>query len=70
MERLANVLGRSLHPNTEPEPALRGAAVFALEKLGYPIPAHKLIHAVKPRKAAAREYAEARERQRRIEELL
>ena len=70
MERLANVLGRAVYPNDEPEPAMRGAAVFALEKLGYPIPEHKFIHPVKPRKAAAREYADARERQRRIEELL
>jgi gluconokinase len=70
LERLANVLGRPVYPNDEPEPSMRGAAVFALEKLGYPIPAHKLINPVKPRKAAAREYADARERQRRIEELL
>jgi gluconokinase len=69
IERLANVLGRPVYPNPEPDPALRGAAVFALEKLGYPIPEHKLINPMKPRKAAAREYAEARERQRRIEEL-
>ena len=70
LERLANVLGRAIYPNGEPDPSMRGAAVFALEKLGYPIPEHKLINPVKPRKAAAREYAEARERQRRIEELL
>jgi gluconokinase len=69
MERLANVLGRPVYPNGEPEPCIRGAAVFALEKLGYPIPEHKLINPVKPRKAAAREYADARERQRRMEEL-
>ncbi len=70
LERLANVLDRAVYPNDEPEPAMRGAAIFALEKLGYPIPEHKFIHPVKPRKAAAREYADARERQRRIEELL
>jgi len=70
IERLANVLGHPIYPNGEPDTALRGAAVFALEKLGYPIPGHKLINPIKPRKAAAREYAEARERQRRIEELL
>jgi gluconokinase len=70
IERLANVLGRPVYPNHDPDPALRGAAVFALEKLGYPIPEHKLINPVKPRKAAAREYADARERQRRIEEFL
>ena len=70
IERLANVLGRAVYPCDEPEPAMCGAAVFALEKLGYPVPAKKLINPVKPRKAAAHEYADARERQRRIEELL
>ena len=70
LERLANVLDRAIYPNDEPEPAMRGAAVFALEKLGYPIPEYKLTNPVKPRKAAAREYAAERERQRRIEELL
>ena len=70
IERLANVLGRPVYVNGEPDVAMRGAAVFALEKLGYPIAAFKPINLVKPRKAAAHEYADARERQRRIEELL
>jgi gluconokinase len=70
LERIANVLGRPIYPSDEPEPASRGAAVFALEKLGYPIPPQKLINPVKPRKAAAREYAIERERQRKLEELL
>jgi gluconokinase len=70
IERLANVLGQPVYPCEEPEPHLRGAAVFALEHLGYPIPAPKLINPVKPRKAAAHEYAAARERQRRFEETL
>jgi gluconokinase len=70
VERIANVLGRPIYRSDEPEPAIRGAAVFALEKLGYPIPAQKLISPIKPRKAAAREYAIERERQRRLEELL
>jgi gluconokinase len=70
LERLANVLGRAVYPSGEPEPFMRGAAVFALEKLGFPVPAQKLINAVKPRKGAAHEYAAERERQRRIEEVL
>ena len=70
IERLANVLGHAIYPCDEPEPFLRGAAVFALEKLGYPVPAQKLVNPVKPRKAAAQEYAAQRERQRRIEEAL
>ncbi len=70
VERLANILGRPVYPCPEPEPLLRGAAVFALEKLGFPVPARKLINPVKPRLAAAHEYAAERERQRRIEEAL
>ena len=69
-ERLANVLGHAVYPCDEPEPFMRGAAVFALEKLGYPVPAQKLVNPVKPRKAAAHEYAAERERQRRVEEAL
>jgi gluconokinase len=70
VERLANVLGRPVYLCPEPEPLLRGAAVFALEKLGFPVPARKLINPTKPRTAAAHEYAAERERQRRIEEAL
>ncbi len=70
VERIANVLGHAIHPCDEPEPFMRGAAVFALEKLGYPVPVQKLVNPVKPRKAAAQEYAVQRERQRRIEEML
>jgi gluconokinase len=70
LERLASVLGRPVYANDEPDVAMRGAAVFALERLGYPIPEIKLVNPVKPRKAAAREYADERERQKRIEELL
>ena len=34
LRRLANVMGRPLFANPEPEASLRGAAVFVLEKLG------------------------------------
>ena len=70
LERLANVIGRSIYPFDEHEASIRGAAVFALGKLGYPIPEHKLINPVKPRKAAAREYAAERKKQRKLEALL
>ena len=33
LQRLANVLGRPVYPSTEPEASLRGAAVYALEKM-------------------------------------
>ncbi|MFZ4597208.1 MAG: gluconokinase [Terrimicrobiaceae bacterium] len=32
IQRLANVMGRTLHPNPEREASLRGAAIFAMEK--------------------------------------
>ena len=70
VEHLAGILGRPLHRGDPEGTAERGAAVFALEKSGYPIPPQKLVNPVKPRKAAAKEYAAERERQRRIEELL
>ena len=70
LQRLANVLGQPVYPNDEPEASLRGAAVFAIEKLGYPIAPRKLIHPIKPLKSIARPYAEARDRQRRLEALM
>ena len=70
LERLANVIGRPIYPCDEPEASIRGAAVHALGKLGYPIHEHKLINPIKPRKAAVREYAAEREKQRKLEALL
>ncbi len=70
MQRLADVLGRSLMVCSEPEASLRGAAVFALEKLGVavpPPPAGRVIH---PRLRFTRQYIVTRRRQQRLEELL
>jgi gluconokinase len=70
MQRLADVLGRSLIVCSEPEASLRGAAVYALEKLGVavpPPPAGRVIH---PRLRFTRQYIVARRRQQRLEELL
>ena len=70
MQRLADVLGRKLVVCSEPEASLRGAAVFALEKLGVtapPPPAGRVIH---PRSQYTRQYVATRQRQRRLEELL
>lgn len=55
LKRLANILGRPVYRNPEPEGSLRGAAVFVLEKLGFaaatlkfgrPIPCNPEIHAL------------------------
>ena len=67
LQRLADVLGRPIHPNDEMEASLRGAAVFALEKLGIPVPAAAFGKAVKPRLTYARLYAAEREKQRALE---
>lgn len=70
MARLANVLGHNVYANDEAEASLRGAAVYALEKLGFPIPEVKLSNPVKPQLKYQRIYREEREKQRRLEELL
>jgi gluconokinase len=63
LQRLADVLGRPLTALDEPEASLRGAAVFALERLGH----HHLLapatgRTVKPDRTRARRYAIERAR--------
>jgi len=70
MQRLANVLGRPVYSSSEPEASLRGAACFVLEQLGHHPPPPKVGAAIRPHPASARAYAEARQRQARLEELL
>lgn len=48
VQRLADCLGRPLGLSGEPEASLRGAAVFALEKLGLPMPRSRPDGPVKP----------------------
>lgn len=70
LQRLADVLGQAVHPNDEMEASIRGAAIYAMEKLGLPVPAGKLGRPVKPRAKHAKLYAAARQRQEQLEELL
>ncbi|MEK0450978.1 MAG: hypothetical protein RL088_3246 [Verrucomicrobiota bacterium] len=70
LQRLSNVLGQTVYPNDEPEASLRGGAVYALEKLGYPIPQSKLTQGVRPSGKCTRLYAAEREKQRRLEAAL
>lgn len=68
LQRLANVMGRSLRTCLEPEASLRGAAVHALHQLGKkvePLPRGKIVQ---PKAASARLYAEARASQIALEE--
>ena len=70
LARLANVLGQNVYANDEAEASLRGAAVYGLEKLGFPIPQLKLSNPVKPQIKLQKQYREEREKQRKLEELL
>jgi gluconokinase len=70
LQRLSNVLGQTVYPNDEPEASLRGGAVYALEKLGYPIPQSKLSQSVRPSGKCTRLYAAEREKQKRLETAL
>ena len=70
LARLANVLGHNVYANDEAEASLRGAAVYALEKLGFPVPELRLSNPTKPQLKLQRQYKEEREKQRKLEELL
>jgi gluconokinase len=70
LSRIANVLGQNIYSHDEAEASLRGAALVALERLGFPVPELKLANPVKPQIKAMRSYREDRERQRRLESLI
>jgi gluconokinase len=70
LQRLANILGQPVFPNDEPEASLRGAAIYALEKLGYPITASKFTNGVRPLGKSSRLYAAEREKQQKLETAL
>ncbi|MGC1481551.1 MAG: gluconokinase [Chthoniobacterales bacterium] len=70
LRRLASVLGSPVFANPEPEASLRGAAVFALEKLGIEVPTQEEALAVPPDAEVHARYAEERARQSKLEALL
>lgn len=71
LQRLSNVLGRTVHPSLEPEASLRGAAVYALERGGDGAGDGGLVGPpIKPDVQAATLYRQERERQRRLEALM
>ena len=76
LQRLADAMGRALHPSSEPEATLRGAAIRGLEKIGIDAEGEadgKLVALrapVRPRGKYAALYAQERERQSRLEKLL
>lgn len=71
LQRLADVLGRTIHPCNEPEASLRGAAVYALERSGnVPADAGLVGPAVLPRPKLAGLYVKERRRQRKLERVI
>jgi len=70
MQRFADVFGHPLLANDEPEASLRGAAVYALEKLGAEVLGVRLGRAVRPRRRWTREHAVVRERLLALEAAL
>jgi len=70
VQRLADVLNQPVYVNDEPEASLRGAAIFALEKMGKKIAALKLHKAVKPRRKIAALYQQAKDAQQSLERVL
>jgi gluconokinase len=69
LQLLADILGCHLIACSEPEASLRGAAVFALEKLGVVVPAPSAGRVIRPRLRFSRHYAVARRRQMELEKL-
>lgn len=67
LQRLSDVLGQTIYPNDEMEASIRGAAIYALEKLGYPAPDAIVGRAVRPRVKYQKLYAAEREKQRELE---
>lgn len=70
MRRLADILGESVYANPEKEASLRGAAIFAMEKLGLEIPVFKAVRPLRPVAKRVRLYREQRTAQERLEAAL
>jgi sugar (pentulose or hexulose) kinase len=67
---LADAIGRDLRISSEPEASLRGAAVFALAKLGHELAPLRKGRIVRHRPALAVRHRLRRERQVALEDLL
>ncbi len=67
---MADVLGRPVHPCPEPEGSLRGAALFALEKLGIEPQPMKFGEPYDPRPQIHAAYLGERRKQERLEKRM
>ena len=70
LQRLADILNHPLYPNPEPEASIRGAAVFAMERMGMPVEALSETAPLHPRREIAERYREARLAQTKLEHML
>ncbi len=75
LQRLADVLGRSMHRSSEPEASLRGAAVYAAEQEGMATTRGEENRApegkaVRPRRGIAALYARERQRQEGLKRVI
>jgi gluconokinase len=70
VQRLADVLGRPVAIAAQPEASLRGAALFALGRIGSAAPRVRALRPIRPRARFARAYEVARQRQIELEELI
>lgn len=70
MQRLADVINYPVYANPEKEASIRGAAIFAIEKLGMPVTPLINTEAFSPRNSIAERYQLAREKQKALEETL
>jgi len=62
VQRLADVMGRQLQPCSHKEASLRGAAIFALNKMGHSVPSSVHGEPIKPRRKYTTAYRQARNR--------
>jgi gluconokinase len=69
LRRLANILNRPIYRNDTQEASLRGAAVYALERLGFKLPAPALSKPILPQRGYASLYAKERARQLALESV-
>ncbi|MEM1058989.1 MAG: gluconokinase [Verrucomicrobiota bacterium] len=70
LQRLADVLNAPVEASAEPEASLRGAAIFALEKIGGKAQPLAKGTVYRPRKKAAAAYAAARKQQEKLERMM
>jgi len=68
LQRLADILGKALYPSSETESALRGAAVFALERIGYNVSPIPLGLPIQPDEQRTLRYRELMTAQMRFEQ--